>query len=291
MLDEQDRELQLVAHLADEADELERLLRIHPRRGLVEQQELGLRPERASHLEAPLVAVGQVARVVVSTPRQPAVVEQLACALMGFALLAPDHRRAQDAAEDAALQAAVHADEDVLERGHLLEEADVLERPADTALGGVCGGEPAMSLPSKTIAARRRLVDPGDHVEERRLAGAVRADQADDRALGDREVDVVDRDQAAELLAERVDLEQVGAHWPRPRRVGTSGAARRGHPPRSRASAVPPGSAPAGGRALLRPGWCRRCRSRQGRIEAPALIGLAGPARPDRTRRRRSPSR
>ncbi len=34
----------------------------------------------------------------------------------------------------------------------------------------------------------------------------------DDRSLGDREVDVVDRDQAAELLAQRVDFEQELAH-------------------------------------------------------------------------------
>ena len=33
-------------------------------------------------------------------------------------------------------------------------------------------------------------------------------DQAHDRALRDREVDVVDRDQAAELLSQSVDLEQ-----------------------------------------------------------------------------------
>ena len=33
------------------------------------------------------------------------------------------------------LQAAVHADEHVLERGHLLEQPDVLERAADAALG------------------------------------------------------------------------------------------------------------------------------------------------------------
>ena len=115
----------------------------------VQQQELGLRPERASHLEAPLVTVGQVARVVVSTSRQPAVVEQLACALMasraraGPSACAGCCRRCHPSD-------GMHADEDVLERGHLLEEADVLERPADTALGGVCGGEPAMSLPSNT---------------------------------------------------------------------------------------------------------------------------------------------
>ena len=48
--------------------------------------------------------------------------------------------------------------------------------------------------------ARGRVVDAGDDVEERRLAGAVRADEADDRALRDVEADVVDRHEAAEPL-------------------------------------------------------------------------------------------
>ena len=181
VLDEQDRELQVVPHLADEADELERLLRVHPGGGLVQEQELGLGGERTGDLEPPLVAVREVACVVVVTAGEPAVVEELRRALVRLALLAPDPRRAQDAPDDPALQAAVHADEDVLERRHLLEEADVLERPADAALrGGVrrrAGDVPAV----EHDAARGRLVDPGDHVEERRLAGAVRPDQAHDR--------------------------------------------------------------------------------------------------------------
>ena len=45
-----------------------------------------------------------------------------------------------------------------------------------------------------------RLVDAGDQVEERRLAGAVRADHADDLALVDVEVELGDDLQAAEGL-------------------------------------------------------------------------------------------
>ena len=71
-----------------------------------------------------------------------------------------------------------------------------------------CGGLPGHVLAREDHAARGRLVDAGEHVEERRLAGAVRPDQADDRALRHREVDVVDGDEAAELLAEPLGLEQ-----------------------------------------------------------------------------------
>ena len=59
--------------------------------------------------------------------------------------------------------------------------------------------------------ARSRLVDAGEHVEERRLAGAVRADQRHDRAARDREVDIVGRDEPAELLAHALGDDEVAA--------------------------------------------------------------------------------
>ena len=74
----------------------------------------------------------------------------------------------------------------------------------------VCGLRPVMSVPWNDDLAAGRLVQPGDHVEERRLARAVRPDQADDRALLDREVDPVDRHQAAEALGQAAYVEQVG---------------------------------------------------------------------------------
>ena len=73
-----------------------------------------------------------------------------------------------------------------------------------TACGGLAGHVVAV----EDDPSGRRPVDARQHVEERRLAGAVRADQARDRALLDREVDVVDRDEAAELLAQPRDVEQ-----------------------------------------------------------------------------------
>ena len=120
----------------------------------------------------------------------------------------------------------------------------------------LCGGLPGRCRrPSKNDEPRRRLVDAGEHVEERRLAGAVRADQADDRALGNGEVDVVDRDEAAELLAQPLRLEQRLAVMRRRscrrsarrarRRRGTPRARRRGAPP----SAARSGSGPPAGTA------------------------------------------
>ena len=60
--------------------------------------------------------------------------EQLARPHARVALLLPNARRPQQRLEEVALEPDVHADEHVLERGHVLEETNVLERPPDPTL-------------------------------------------------------------------------------------------------------------------------------------------------------------
>ena len=100
----------------DEADELDRLLRVHPGGRLVEQQKLRLGGERPRNLETALVAVREVARVDLGAAGEPAVREQLPARLARLFLLAPDPRRAEDAGEDAPAEPRMHAHENVLER-------------------------------------------------------------------------------------------------------------------------------------------------------------------------------
>ena len=103
----------------------------------------------------------------------------------------------------------MHPDEDVLHRRHLREQPDVLERASDPELDDRVRRLPDDLGTVEDDRARRRHVDARDLVEERRLAGAVRPDQRDDRAARDREVDVVRRDEPAELLPHLRRDEQV----------------------------------------------------------------------------------
>ena len=64
-----------------------------------------------------------------------------------------------------------------------------------------CGGMRGDVLAVEDDPARGRLVDAADQVEDRRLAGAVRADDREDLALLHVEADVVDGVDAAELDA------------------------------------------------------------------------------------------
>ena len=55
--------------------------------------------------------------------------------------------------------------------------------------------------------ARGRALEPGDHAQGRGLAAARRAEQADDLAGRDVEIDIVDRDERAELLGDLAELD------------------------------------------------------------------------------------
>ena len=69
-----------------------------------------------------------------------------------------------------------------------------------TLLGQVANGEVARAA---RHSARVRLLEPGEHAQERRLAGAVRADDADSRPRGNDQRDAVEHDVAAVALRDR----------------------------------------------------------------------------------------
>ncbi len=292
-----------VAHLADELHQLDGLGRVHARRRLVEQQELGLGGEGARDLEPPLMSVRQVAGEVVAVVVELDELEQLVRALARLAPLAPEQRRAQHDVPEAGLELGVHPHQHVLEHRHLREQPDVLERARDPRRGDHVGRAPravphhvgagaAYQQPTQErqqsavgrqideerpqvahrLAVRKRLlvdevgldhgfpdrlqidgehhaergqepdqresdhgasgerraqiapleqdgalaglVDAGDGVEDRGLAGAVGPDHRRDPARLDFEVDFVDRGQAAEADGEVDHLEHAHARPP-----------------------------------------------------------------------------
>ena len=81
----------------------------------------------------------------------------------------------------------VKARDDVVEHRKLPEQPDLLERARDAephaAVRRQCRPR---SVPPKIKRAGIRLIDPADQVEQRRLAGAVRPDDGEDRAGRDR---------------------------------------------------------------------------------------------------------
>ena len=154
----------------------------------------------------------------------------------------------------------VPADEDVLEDGHRPEEVDVLERPRDAPPHDLVrrGAQQRRAVELDLAGVRR--VEPRDDVEHRRLARAVRADQARDDAPVDVEGDAVESDDAAEpqrdvphreqhrarILEARCDEGRAGAGYGR---RGALRSARPAAPARSRAPAATKAAVTSRGRS------------------------------------------
>jgi hypothetical protein len=93
-----------------------------------------------------------------------------------------------------------------------LERFYELEGAADAGVADAIGPQPRDHLAVETDGAGVGRKCAGDHVEDRGLARAVGTDQGVDGAGRHGEADVVHRPQAAEALAQPVDLQARAAH-------------------------------------------------------------------------------
>ena len=130
------------------------------------------------------------------------------------------------------------ADHDVVDHRHRLETLHHLEGARDAARAALRRRQLGDVLAGEQDRALRRRQHAGDDVEQRRLAGAVRADQTDDFAAPDRNRDVAVRDEAAESLPDVVGFEQARVIAPPPCAGATARRSLPGLPARSARSAA-----------------------------------------------------
>ena len=109
----------------------------------------------------------------------------------------PGAARVDEVAEEAAGRLPFGGHLEVLAHGEVVEELQRLPGPTEAETGAPVGGQ-ARDLPAVEMDAPARRDEARDAVDERRLARAVRADEADEPAGLDDEVDLVDGPQAAE---------------------------------------------------------------------------------------------
>ena len=192
VLDHEDRVAALGAQQRDQLGDLLRLLRVHPGGRLVEEEQPRVRRRRPGDLEPAAVRVREaVGGLVPAIAHQPLTEERepLLRELADLLLLAPHARRAQHRAEDAGLRVPVRGRHHVLAHGHVEEQPQRLERAGDPAARDLVRLEALDARAGEDDVAAGRLVHARDEVEQRRLAGAVRADHADDLALVDVQVE------------------------------------------------------------------------------------------------------
>jgi hypothetical protein len=168
-------------------------------RGLVEKQDRRLVRQRLGDQHAPLHAAGQGQDLRVPlVPQRQVAQDSLDVRRVGLPAEQPaaEADRRPDAFEGIGVQ-------------FLRDQADLAARGAIVADDVVAVGE---------HGARARIDDAADDVDQRRLAGAVRAEQREDLAAGDRQVDALERVESV-----RVGLAEAGDRYDRLRHADVGG--------------------------------------------------------------------
>src|SRR5215510_4362946 len=213
VLDQEHRETARRRDLPDQRRRVLRLARRHARRGLVQEQERRLGGECQADLEVTLLAVREVLGQLVAPGGQPECVQQLGGAGLDVGQ-APERREPPRLAG-----ARLGGDAHVLEDGDLWKNVGDLKRLGDAQAVDRLRRQAGDLTSIEADVAHGRHVQARDHVEERRLARAVRADHREHLALADGEAHLRERRQGAEALRDAIDLEDyaVARHRRPPR--------------------------------------------------------------------------
>jgi hypothetical protein len=206
MLDQQHRE-SILLQLADARVELVNLLGVHSRGRLVEQQQGRLCNDGAGEFEAALFAEREITREFVALARQIGKLEDPVNFLA----------RAARTAEPAAQKAFAAVFDRVLRHPQILPDAELAEQPDVLKCAGNPARHPHMRgkggdvLVAQQDLAGRDRKQAADEIDDRRLAGAVRPDQAEHLALRNPEIEAVDGADAAEMFTQPLEFEHCPA--------------------------------------------------------------------------------
>ena len=200
----------LGAEVLDVAEQRLGERRVHAGHGLVEHDQLGFGHEGTGHLEQLALAAGERSGELPAHVAHVEAHEQLVGAGLDLLLLLAPHRGHQGG-EEALAPLAGGAELHVLDHRHLRQRLGELERADHAAPGDLVGGHVGEVVAVEAPGPGVRLVEPGEQVEERRLAGAVRADERGDGAALELHVVDVHRREATEAPGDAVgDQDRIG---------------------------------------------------------------------------------
>src|SRR5205814_3681697 len=144
--------------------------------------------------------------------------EQLAGGLASFLDLPFQGAAADDVEPQAVVEVLVVADHEVVEERERQAEPRTLEGTGDAGLVDRLRREVGDRHLAEARLAARRGKDAGEDVEEGRLARSIGADEPEDLAFLDLQVEAVESDDAAEFAGEPVAAEQRSHRQAPPRR-------------------------------------------------------------------------
>ena len=187
---DEDDGLALGGHRAERLEEPLGLLRREHGGRLVEDQNPGVAIERLQDLDALLLADRELPDLRLRAHGEPVALTELLDAPLG-------RRRTQDGATSLATVIAEH---DVLGHGERLDEPEVLMHHADPRVDGIARRVESHRLSVELDLALVRAIETGQDVRQRRLAGAVLAEERVHLAGRGLEGHAVVRDDAGEPL-------------------------------------------------------------------------------------------
>ena len=182
VLDHQHGDAELVADIEHEARDVLGLLLVHARDHFVEQQQFRLAGQRPRQFDALLLAVGQRADDGVADVLDLEEFDDVLDPLPRLDLLAAGAAEENHGIEHVGAQMGVPAGQDVLDHGAVLEQREVLKGAPDADCREPRRRDGREIGAVEQDAAAAWPQHAGDHVEQRGLAGAVRADHAADFA-------------------------------------------------------------------------------------------------------------
>ncbi len=168
---------------ADGIHQLGSLPRVHARRRLIQQQELGFRRQSPGDFQLALLAVGQAGGQVIPLAIQAKDGQQLHGLLIQRGLLLKIPGQPQHALQKRAVPAVMQADFDVFDDAHILEKPDILKGSGNAFFVDLDGSLAREILAVQEEGAGCGLVDTGQQVEHGGFARAVGADEPIERAL------------------------------------------------------------------------------------------------------------
>src|SRR5579872_3955219 len=101
-------------------------------------------------------------------------------------------RRAKERSQNGSLEPGMIAHQNIFQDRHIVEQANILKRPGNPLTDNAVGSQASQGLPRQTDLARTDPVEASNEIKNRRLARAIRADNADDLARHNFQADIFD---------------------------------------------------------------------------------------------------
>jgi hypothetical protein len=207
MLDQKDREA-LVDQPAKMPGDLARERRIDAGHRFVEEQQLRLRHQDAAELEQLLLSTGERRRRLVQYADQIEPLGDLVSGLHQLGLAPSRRREAKEGPPDPFAWLPVAVEQQVLVYAQARKTARDLEGAHQADAGDAIGSPAGDVVPREDDPTRMRRHDPGNAIEERRLARPVGPDQPRDPVRVDAQVHPFEGVHAAKAARQLVDFEE-----------------------------------------------------------------------------------